>query len=347
MPDSWLASTSTTRESVNRILRAQPGIHIPDLNRIINLTKPDSRILLSVLGQVISWMNPNPTSLSALHGKRRLLLHLDLIPPLRSLDVGRLEALLSTRPPHPIPAATTQTPVETVSIMLQQEIVNLTIDELRSLRSKEMQSSLSRDDPGVPGYDQRFRLQPWSRLLTLARAYLGETLHTEWVVDETSTATQPRRHGLERQQASTLASDMCRLTSTLELVQGRSALAEHIQSAPFHSHLTSWLMDYCATVDQGPRTQAEEDPAPTPGLPASPPREPRRQGPAVGATPEPQADSGNSLASSVQGDRLDSGRNSAPTLLATSRKKTRAPGKDQGTLVRWDTSGPTTSVSYS
>jgi hypothetical protein len=328
-----LACSEAARDQIQDVLLTHPQICFPDLRRLLKLSKTDGRIMQQVLGHVITWLNPEPTALPAIHGKKRLSLHTDLLPAVSSLSPTSLRRLQETRSRVPCPYGLREasSAAETAALMLQHEILEHTLHHLALFRQRDMHTLLELTDLDAATYPERFQHDVWYTLLTITRAYTGEDTRREWGPGQGKDASQSPTLGWH--QAQSLAADLCSLAGGLEQVQSDPVLDGRMRSTALQAALAKCILDHCNGSQRVPRAGQERTAAiqastpPRPAASTATPTRPREaERPAIITSPT-IASLGVKRASPAQpsstaAKRLESGGR-ASRKQGTKRQKTR------------------------
>ncbi|GJN78664.1 hypothetical protein PLIIFM63780_002173 [Purpureocillium lilacinum] len=171
----------------------------------------NGRVLFQVLDQVVSWVNRKRTGVN--RGSTKPQLRLDLEPVLDYYTPTRLrQAEKRIKIFHS--SATPQLPLESASVLLQQEVLEFVLEHLAAFNAPKMRDYLTDGDPDSDLYAARFREDTWAGVLKIVR----------W-------------------HAASLTDALCNYDAGLSAV--REKLHSKLQSSVFRSAFAAWLSEQC------------------------------------------------------------------------------------------------------
>ncbi|RBQ67586.1 hypothetical protein VDGD_21634 [Verticillium dahliae] len=240
----------------------RPGLRFRDLRRITGLSQEDGRVSSRVIHHLVSWVMPEPTVVPYRRSNKKPPLRSDLARALGHCDeefVQAAEKRLGGGILYSVPA---QPADEEASILLQQEVVDFTLDNLAELRGPEHQQYLDQTlkETDATEYAKRFKTSVWAAVLSIARGYFGDNLPQQWTVPDRARSPPP--------PPSTLSSD----PRTADILQsfrtnvlqtpGLAGDTTLVMSEAFQAALVTW---YSQGLDQTRAPPRPEQDAPSEG----------------------------------------------------------------------------------
>jgi hypothetical protein len=236
-------------EVYQRVLGTR-SLRFPDVQRFTRLSRDDGRILYTVMGHVVSWLNATPTTIINKADNNKPLLRNDLLPALRDCT-SQLVRSAEKRLGAFTWDINHRSTAEAASILLQQEVLESTLDQLQSIKSVNLKQYLDQpfeNDGGRSSsgrYAERFLHVPWAGILQIVRRYVGEDFRTEWTTSS-SMSREPADESEVRPGLSTdLATQFCNFIQRNTDVCENATFSSQMNSESFRVALHQWFNDHC------------------------------------------------------------------------------------------------------
>ena len=175
----------------------------------------------------MSWVNRNRTGVNR-GSNTKPQLRLDLVPVLDYYTPTRLrQAEKRVKIFHP--SATPQLPLETASVLLQQEVLEFVLEHLAAFHAPKMRDYLNDGDPDSDLYAARFREDTWAGVLKIVRWHVSEC-RPKWLPVEGSDKPPEAEPST---QAANLTDAFCNYAAGLTAVREDEGLYSKLRRRRF------------------------------------------------------------------------------------------------------------------
>ena len=200
----------------------------------------------------MSWVNRNRTGVNR-GSNTKPQLRLDLVPVLDYYTPTRLrQAEKRVKIFHP--SATPQLPLETASVLLQQEVLEFVLEHLAAFHAPKMRDYLNDGDPDSDLYAARFREDTWAGVLKIVRWHVSEC-RPKWLPVEGSDKPPEAEPST---QAANLTDAFCNYAAGLTAVREDEGLYSKLQSSAFRTALPTWLSEQCGEEPDSKEMQSDD-----------------------------------------------------------------------------------------
>ncbi|KAL0929315.1 uncharacterized protein CTRU02_215768 [Colletotrichum truncatum] len=225
----------------NYVIETKPRVSFANVHRLIRLSKEEGRALAVVLTHVVTWLNVDAQARATLprRDNNKPPLRKDIIPVLGQISQ---EVILQAkqRVSRKLQFANTFSDAEMGSVLLQQEVLEYTLENLDAFRGPAAKALMDQPfaDKRHAEYGARFHHPAWGGILHIIRKYVGEDFRPDWILRRQVVEDNPDND----YPALRLARSLCGfIKDAPEFPKDKLSIAQAIDSKAFQSALARWF----------------------------------------------------------------------------------------------------------
>lgn len=246
-PPGFLVSVDDddTYQRVYDFLMESRELQFPDINRLTRLNSHDGRIVAQLLDHVIDWLGTKRAPAVNRRDNKKPSYRRDLIPALQHFDANLVRQARKRLTFVFLEDEEESNHASTASAVMQQEIVDFTIDHLYFFRTPAARAELAErmETDKEEAYARRFLRKEWASVLEIVRWYVQSDFRPEW--GRHTDKQQRNAEGIDTQSSQQgLAKAM------LEFAKGskgetpdQAVLQRVIEDSDFRQKLDDWLRE--------------------------------------------------------------------------------------------------------